>query len=187
MENSLNVKSLILRYVILILLALPNLWIFYFIFTSLTLYPVYFLLSLFYETSLSGTTILVMNKFQIELIGACIAGAAYYLLLILNLSTPKIKFKKRIKMISFSLLVFLIMNIFRIFILSIILVNGSSWFDFFHKFLWYFGSTVFVVLIWIAEIRYFKIKKIPFYSDLKFFLKEMKKSKRSQKNKNSSN
>ena len=77
-----QLSDLLIRYAILILIALPGLWFFYFIFTPLTIYPVYFLLSLFLDTSLIGNIILI-GEFPIELIPACIAGSAYYLLLIL--------------------------------------------------------------------------------------------------------
>jgi len=163
--------DILIRYSILIILAIPNFWLFYLIFTPLTLYPVYFLLNIFFSASLTGTTILI-NNFPIELIPACIAGAAYYLLLILNLSVPNIKLKKRIKMIllSFSLLLFL--NILRIFSLSLIFLSGNSLFDAAHKLFWYLGSTVFVVGIWFIEVKIFKIKKIPIYSDIKFLYKK---------------
>ncbi|MFW9873990.1 MAG: pacearchaeosortase [Candidatus Thorarchaeota archaeon] len=163
--------NIFIRYLILIIIALPNFWLFYLIFTPLTLYPVYFLLSLFFDTSLMQNIILI-NDLPIELIPACIAGAAYYLLLILNISVPKIKFKKRIKMISFSFLSLLILNILRIFILSLVFLSGNSFFNIAHRLFWYLGSTLFVVGIWFAEVKIFKIKEIPVYSDLKFLYKK---------------
>ncbi|GAF92595.1 unnamed protein product, partial [marine sediment metagenome] len=100
--------DILIRYIILLIIALPNLWLFYFVFTPLTIYPVYFLLNLFFDSSLIGNVVLVEDCFPIELIGACIAGSAYYLLLILNLSTPKIKFQKRVNMIFLSFIFLLI-------------------------------------------------------------------------------
>ena len=91
-----DISDIILRYLILVLVAIPNLWLFYLIFTPLTAYPVYWLLSLPYDASILSNNIILINQaISIELVEACIAGAAYYLLLILNLSTPKIKIKKR--------------------------------------------------------------------------------------------
>lgn len=166
-----RLTDMILRYAILIIFALPNLHLFYFVFTPLTLYPVYFLLKIFYYPFLKGTTILI-GEFSIELIGACIAGSAYYLLLILNLSIPKIKLQKRLKMIALAFTVFLIINILRIFIFSLVFMSGSPWFDITHKLFWYIGSTIFVVGIWFAEVKLFKIKEIPFYSDIKYIYKK---------------
>ncbi|MBR9701629.1 pacearchaeosortase [Candidatus Pacearchaeota archaeon] len=161
------------RYLILILIALPNLYLFYLIFTPLTLYPVYFILNSFLDCSLADNVIIVSGCFPIEIINACVAGAAYYLLLALNLATPKIKLRKRINLIIFSFTSFLVLNIIRILLLSLLFVSESLWFDFLHKSLWYLLSILFVAGIWFAGVKIFKIKEIPFYSD---FLSLYKKS-----------
>lgn len=167
--------SILIRYLSLLILALPNLWIFYFIFTPLTVYPVYFILKLFFETTLiNGNVVLINNAVPIEMIRACIAGSAYYLLLILNLSTSGINLKKRINMIALSFLSLLIVNILRIIFLAIIFIDGFSWFVLTHEFFWYFMSTIFVVGIWFAEIKIFSVKEKPFYSDVKFLYKHSK-------------
>ena len=166
--------DIIIRYVLLILLALPNLWIFYFVFTPLTVYPIFFLLGLFYDASLLAGNILLINReIPIEFIKACIAGAAYYLLLILNLATPKMKLKKRINILLFTFGIFLFFNLLRIFILAFLAISGSSYFDVTHKVFWYSLSTIFVVGVWFAGVKLFKIKEIPFYSDLKFLYKNL--------------
>jgi exosortase/archaeosortase family protein len=163
------------RYFILVIAALPNFWIFYFIFTPLTIYPAYFLLSLFFNMSISGNTFLIRDYHSaIQIINACIAGSAYYLLLIFNLSVPNVKFYKRIKMICFAFVSFLIVNILRIVLLSAIFVLKPNLFDISHKLSWYIGSIVLVVAIWFIEVKKFKIKEIPFYSDVKSVLKYIK-------------
>ena len=166
--------SIIIRYLILILLSLPNLYLFYLVFTPLTLYPVYFLLGLFWQTSLQANTILI-NALSIEVISACVAGSAYYLLLILNLSIPRINIKTRLKMILFSFSSLLFLNILRIFILVSLLLIKPGWFDITHKLFWYLFSILFVIGIWFIEVRLFKIKQIPIYSDIKFLFKQIKK------------
>jgi len=172
--NSKQTYYLIARYLILFLLGL-FFSIFYLIFTPLTIYPSYFILSLFYPSiKLLSNNILSFGIIQAKLIPACIAGAAYYLLLILNL-TISMKNKARIKSILFILLTFLILNILRIVIFSALLVNGYRYFDFTHIFFWYFGSTILVMFIWFANVRIFKINSIPIYSDFKNILKEIKK------------
>jgi exosortase/archaeosortase family protein len=90
------------------------------------------------------------------------------------LSTPGIQVRKRIKMLSLAFFSFLIVNIIRILVLSVIAVSGSVFFDITHKIFWYSLSTLFVVAIWFAEIKFFKIKAIPFYSDIKFLYKNIK-------------
>ncbi len=161
-----NFLRIIGRYAILVLIALPGFNFFYYIFSPLTIYPVYGLLNLFYDVNLVGTEIFIGIQ-PVDIIGACIAGAAYYFLLILNLSTQGIGINKRLKILAFSWGIFLIINILRIFSLSIMYVNGSPLFDLTHKLFWYLGSTVFVVVIWFLAVKLFNIKKIPFYSDIK--------------------
>lgn len=167
-----QLQGLLIRYLIMILIALSSFWVFYFVFTPITVYSVYFLIMLFFDASLVGNIIFINNKIPIELIPACIAGSAYYLLFILNLSIPKIKLKKRINMILFSFASLLIINILRIFLLIIIYIKDYSFFDITHKLFWYFISIIFVIGIWFTEVRLFKIKDIPFYSDMKFLYKK---------------
>jgi exosortase/archaeosortase family protein len=164
-KKEFNSYDLIVRYSILIFLGI-FIGVFYKIFAPLTIYPVYFILNLFYPVYLLSN-ILMVNSTIIEIISACIASSAYYLFVILNLSTTDIETKKRIKMLLIAFLSFLILNILRIVFLSILYVSGSSWFDFTHELFWYLISVVFVVGIWFAQVKYYKIKTIPFYSDLK--------------------
>jgi len=163
-------QDIFIRYLIIILATLSNFYLFYIIFSPLTIYPLYFIFSLFNETILNQN-ILFVNNFSIEIISACVASSAYYLLFALNLSLPNLNIKKRAQMILYSFALFLFLNIIRILILSLILFSGSSYFDITHRFFWYFVSTILIVLIWFIEVKMFKIKEIPFYSDLKFLYK----------------
>lgn len=174
MKRKFHLKDLLLRYLILILVALPGLDLFYFIFSPLTVRPVFFLLNLFYDATLVGTSIF-LSGIEIELIGACIAGSAYYLLLILNLATPDIKIEKRVRILAISFISLLALNVVRIFILSILATKNMFYFNLVHMFFWYVLSVVFVVAIWFYMVKKFKIKKIPFYSDLKILYKLTKK------------
>ena len=162
--------NLSIRYILLILLSIGSLWIFYFIFTPLTVYPLYFLFNYFFGATLNGTIINVRG-IPIEMIEACIAGSAYYLLLIFNLSTPEIKINQRLKMIISAFIIFLVVNILRIFSLTIIYLTGSSLFDIAHKLFWYIGSIVLVIAIWFYQVKKYAVKEIPFYSDIKFLYK----------------
>src|SRR3989338_8061426 len=166
-----KIKNIFLRYLLILLVALPNLFIFYLIFTPLTIYPLFVLFKLsFAKVLLSKSSFFILDGFQIDIIKACVAGSAYYLLFILNVSVPKIKFKKRIKMLLFSFAFFLILNIIRIFALTLIFVSGSSSFESLHKIFWYAGATIFVVLIWFFEVKIFKIKKKKKYLNFFFFI-----------------
>ena len=159
--------NIVIRYFILALIAIPGFDLFYMIFLPLTKYPVFYLLSIFNNPVILGNTIFILDK-SIEIVGACVAGSAYYFLLILNLSTANIIYLKRIRMIFFAFIIFLGINIARIFLLSIMYLNDSQFFDFTHKLFWFLGSTLFIVVIWFVQIKNNKIKSIPFYSDLKF-------------------
>ena len=162
-----------LRYVILLglIFSLP---LIYKIFTPLTLYPVAGLLDLFYESvSISQNFISIGFDIMIELIPACIAGSAYLLLLILNLSVS-MKLKKRIYSILLSFAILLSLNILRIFFLAVLYYNQSLFFNITHKLFWYGLSTLFVVGIWFLMVKIFTIKQIPVYSDFKYLIKGIK-------------
>lgn len=164
------------RYILLVLIALPGLFIFYFIFAPLTIYPSYGILSIFYRSLLLENHSFMFNQYTIEIIPACIAGSAYYLLLILNLATP-MKVKTRIKSLSFLFASLLLLNILRLIILSILFFSGFAYFDFAHKLFWYFGSTIFVVALWFLNVYLFKIKAIPAYTDLSTLFKETRRKR----------
>ena len=159
-----EVSNIIIRYALLVLLGLGNLYIIYLILTPVTLYLVYFALKLIADPILISNAIL-LKGYLIELIPACIAGAAYYLLLILNLTTP-MDIEKRIKSLIFLVISFLILNTIRIIVFIILIINQFRYFDVSHKAVWYFGSTVLLVLVWFVNMRLFKIKAIPAYTDL---------------------
>lgn len=171
--KKINFLDLSLRYLILVLVALPNLYLFYLIFTPLTVYPVYLILNLFFDATLTKTTILVKGV-SIEIIKSCVAGSAYYLLFILNLSTPKINFKKRIKILVISFTTFWFLNIIRIIILSFMALSNFSLFDITHQLSWYILSVLFVVGIWFSVVKIFNIEHIPFYSDIKSLYEQIK-------------
>ena len=178
-----KLRDIFIRYLIIFLIALPNLFIFYLIFTPLTIYPLFGLFKLFFkDVLLINSTFQISGQFSIEIIKACIAGSAYYLLFILNFSIPNISVKKRLKMLLFSFFLLLVLNIARILILGLIFVSNNSSFESIHKVFWYSGATLFVVLIWFAEVKIFKIKGIPIYSDMKYLFKKINNSKSPKKN-----
>jgi exosortase/archaeosortase family protein len=171
-----DIVSIVIRYAILLIIGIVGTSFFYPIFTFITIEPVYLLLSIFFNPLLVSN-IIVINNLPIEIIGACVAGSAYYLLLMLNLSMPKIKLGKRILLLLFSFSLLLILNILRIFLLSILYVSKFSFFDLAHKLFWYVGSILFVVGIWFLSVGLFKIKEIPFYSDVKSLIKDLKEKR----------
>lgn len=175
MKNN-PILNLVIRYSVILCLGFGNLFIFYWLFTPLTFYPVYYIISIFYPVSASIPDIVINNNIIITLIDACIAGSAYYLLIILNLSV-KMPLKKRVFSLLYSISTLLAINILRIFFMAVLLVNQASFFDLTHKVFWYFLSTIFVVLIWFSEVKFLKIKDIPVYSDIKELIKIIKSEK----------
>jgi len=174
-KNFNNLLSIFVRYLILIITGIQNFWLFYLLFTPLTIYVVYFFLHIFYENTLLIGNVILVNSIPIEIIEACVAGSAYYLMLILNLSIADLKIKKRLLLLLFSFSSFFLVNVIRILFSSYLLVSGATWFDFAHRLFWYAGSIVFVVGIWFLGIKIFKIKEIPFHTDIKFLFSLIKK------------
>lgn len=159
------------RLLLAILLAVNSLAIFYFVFTPLTVFPSFWLIKLFYPITIDGRMFFYSN-FIIEIVNACVAGSAYYLFVLMNLTTKGIDIKTRIKAFVFGALSLLTLNVLRIVILVLILFGiGSHAFNQIHLSFWVVGSTIFVFGIWILTIKIFKIKEIPIYSDFKEVLK----------------
>lgn len=171
-----NIKealSVFLRYILLVIAPLGGLWFFYTIFRPLTVFPSYLFLKLVdSSTELFYMTTIFFRGEYIELIGACIAGAAYYLLLILNMTT-RMPLKKRLLNLVFLWCVFLIANILRILVFVFLAYFEFTYFDLAHSFVWYVGSTVFVVLVWFVSVKIFRIDSIPVYDDFKDLTKEI--------------
>lgn len=170
MKKETSLYLIIIRYIILLafMFSLP---LIYLIFNPLTIYPSGFLLEIVFENvSINANMITINLQTFIQIIPACIAGSAYLLLLILNLTIP-MKPKQRLYTLLFSFISLLILNILRIFILAVLYHNNYAFFDFTHKLFWYSLSIVFVVLIWLLTIKIFSIKQIPVYSDVKSLIK----------------
>lgn len=157
-----KIASIILRYLAIVLVSFNSLWIFYALFTPLTLYLSCAILSIFYSVSIEHSAIMI-NGNVINIIDACAAGSAYFLLFILNFSTPKIK--KRLAVLIANFLIFLAVNVLRIVLLSSLFLSDFKYFTEAHAIGWHMISALFVVIIWIATVNIAKIKEIPIYSD----------------------
>ncbi|PIN80639.1 hypothetical protein COV11_03705 [Candidatus Woesearchaeota archaeon CG10_big_fil_rev_8_21_14_0_10_30_7] len=122
--------------------------------------------------------VILIGNISLEIIPACVAGAAYFLLLLLNLTTPMDK-NQRVKSLMFSIGGFYLVNIVRLFLFAILITKSVRIFDLTHMATWYFLSTVLVVVIWFAAVKIYKIKKIPIYEDIRFlFSKSLLNSRR---------
>jgi len=172
-KNNKDLYFILLRYLSCLFVSFNGLFIFYFIFTPLTLYSVYFLIKIFYPTAIIQNTQIIFNNSNIKLIGACIAGSAYFLLYILNFTTP-MNLKKRVLSLLYSFFLFFIINVLRIFIFSILFTNNFSLFNILHMVVWYGLSGIIVFIVWILTIKKFKVKNIPVYTDIKKLITNLK-------------
>ncbi len=179
-KQSKKIIGLFSRYFAIILIGLGNLYIIYKILTPLTVHFLNIVLSIFVETNLVENIISIGIK-RIEIIPACVAGSAFYLLFLLIMSTADIKPKKRALALSTALAAFFMLNIIRMLIL-IPLTNTTS-FEIIHWIFWHIISTLFVVGIWFGSVKIYKIKSMPMYTDLKYIRSLMKSSKNSKRKK----
>lgn len=175
MNQSKKIISMFARYFFLLLIGTNNLYIIYATLTPLTLYTTTAILSIFTNPTLTDNLI-NLSGVTIEIVPACIAGAAFYLLLILTLSTPDVKPVTRTKAIITATAILFALNILRILIL--IPLVKSAHFQTIHWIIWHLASTLFVVATWFAVITIYKIKSIPIYSDLNYLSKSIKNPKR---------
>ena len=161
--------NLVVRSSIALLIPLDLLL---YILTPLTIYPIYFIMQLLkYNPKLSFDAILI-NNYSLIFAPACIAVGAYYFLSLLVLFTKDIKLKDRVYCILLGSLLIWVMNIIRVTILIVVVINyGENWFELIHMTFWYAVSGVYAALIWIFLVYLFKIKSIPVYSDLKYLYK----------------
>lgn len=180
-KQSTRILGLFTRYISILLLGMGNLYLFYKTLTPLTIRTIGGILSLFSSVTVADNLI-HFDGAMIEIIPPCVAGAAFFLLILLILSTAEIKPGKRSLIILLSMLALLILNILRIIILAGL--TKTSYFNMVHWTSWHVLSTLFVVGIWFAMVKIYKIKSIPVYTDIKYLqglIKPKKKSKRNKK------
>lgn len=174
-----EVISLSLRYGILLVIGITNLifldkGLFYQVFTPLTVYPAYGVFSLLYDDALLfGAETIFMKGYYATIAPACVAGSAYYLLLILNMTTP-MSLKKRLGCVIYIFGAFLLLNLARIIIFGMLWTHGYKYFDFTHIATWYLGSTILVAVIWFSAILFFRIQEAPVITDIQTLFRDIR-------------
>lgn len=179
--NPKDIFTLFLRYFILLVVGAFGMNITYALLTPVTAHSSFLILNIFYSIGLEGSR-LIFEGASINLIPACIAGAAYYFLLILNLSTP-MPIKLRLKSLGLTIGALFVLNTLRIVLFSALFVSRFSYFDTIHESVWYFGSTLLVVAIWFLNVYLFRIMSIPAYTDLKNLFDMVISNKKTKKTK----
>ena len=180
-KQSNKILGLFLRYSTILLLGIGNLYIIYKILTPLTIHTIHKILLIFTDTTLVGN-IISTNNIVIEIVPACVAGSAFYLLFLLILSAANIKPKTRTKALLTAFAMFFALNIIRILIL--IPLADTSYFEIVHWVFWHIISTLFVIGIWFSVVKIYKIKSIPIYTDFRYIknlINPIKNSKRKKK------
>ena len=164
--------DLSIRYALALLLGIfPA--ILYVIFAPLTLYPSYVLLKIFYNPALLGQAIKI-DYYTLNFVPACVAVSAYILLAFLILTTAKISWKHRIQLFIKGSVSILALNLVRIVLLVIILIEyGQNYFEAIHLIFWQIIASVYVAAVWILLVKHSKIKATPVMDDFKTLRKRL--------------
>ena len=151
------------RYLIILIFALGNFYLLGKLLFMPTIRVMSAVLSIFGITS-QGAYIYFGGR-TAQVADACLILSAFFLLLLLTLSTASIKPVKRVIIISTTFTALFLLNIARMTIL-VFLIN-KPYFDFLHFLLQDILSIPAVLGIWLTAIKIFKIKTVPIYSDIK--------------------
>lgn len=158
-------KSIFLRYSLALSVVIFS-SLFLTILIPLTIYSSFFLLKIFYNPIIQNQT-LIIQSYSFNIITACTALIAFILFSELILLTRNLNFKIRIKLFLIGFLLIFLMNISRIIILILVYINfGQDYFNTIHLIYWHIISTVFVAVVWIFLVEYYKIKSIPLWDDI---------------------
>ena len=137
-----------------------------FLFTQITIYTSYLLLSAFNPVLINN--ILTIHGINFEFVDACIASLAYSLIFVLVMLTKDMSLMKRILVVISGWVLIFIMNVSRIVILATVAVTKGL--DLFHTLdliIWFVLSGVFVALVWITLVWFYDVRSIPVYDDIK--------------------
>jgi len=113
----------------------------------------------------------------INIVKYCVTASAYYLLALFCIITWNITLWKRFLMFLIGGILIFGMNLTRIIILIVTLLSNKEIFQATHSAFNFFLSFVYVILIWSLLSVVFRVKTVPFYSDIKFLTREMLKEK----------
>lgn len=129
-----------------------------------------------YGISINGDLISIGGH-SLKFIEACTATSAYYLLAVLILLTKDVGLKKSIKMFAAGTALIFLMNVLRVDISLVILMErGVNLFKTIHVFFWEVVSSVYVAAVWVFLVRKYKIKSMPVISDAKELYKKARRT-----------
>lgn len=179
--------SLIIRVVLALLLLIVPTGIFHInlfqaIFETATLKLTYILLKIADVEAVIGnygvrTAIDIFGQYTVKVVKYCVTASAYYLYTLLVILVYDIRIRKRIELLILGYFAIFTMNLVRILILIIMLVEkGQDSFATAHDFLGTMLSIFYVIIIWVLFSLSMKIKNIPIITDVKILIGEMMKN-----------
>ena len=113
------------------------------------------------------------GEVTINIVKYCVTASAYYLLTLFCIIVMNVALWKRVLMFLIGSALIFGMNFARIILLIIILLDGNGAFEPAHAVFSLALATGYVVLVWILLSFLFKVKTVPFYSDIKFLTREI--------------
>ena len=117
-----------------------------------------FLSFLNYEAKVEGKNIIVIHKntlMQFEISFDSTGWKGLFLISALVFSTPAIKLKRKIKILSFFLPLVFLVNLTRIISTILIGINfGLESFRFWHVFLWSYGFLLIIFILWASWLLF---------------------------------
>lgn len=131
--------------------------------------------------SVSYAISILGGEATINIVKYCVTASAYYLLALFCIITWNITLWKRFLIFLIGSALIFGMNLARIVILIVTLLSNEEAFQAAHFALNFLLSVVYVVLVWFLLSVLFKVKTVPFYSDIKFLTQEMFKKKSRKK------
>lgn len=155
--------------------------IFQAVFESITLKTVYIILKMVDTGAVIGSysirhAIDIFGGYTINIVKYCVTASAYYLYTLLVIMVYDVSVIKRIEMIIIGYLAIFAMNIVRILVLVLMLVEkGPEYFANAHDFLGTALSIFYVVAIWFLFSVALSAKNIPIITDIKILVQEIMK------------
>ncbi|MDP2907207.1 MAG: pacearchaeosortase [Nanoarchaeota archaeon] len=131
--------------------------------------------------SVSYAISILGGEATINIVKYCVTASAYYLLALFCIITWNIALWKRFLMFLIGSALIFGMNLARIILLIVTLLSNKDVFQTAHFTLNFLLSVVYVVLVWFLLSLLFKVKTVPFFSDIKFLTQEMFKKKAGRK------
>ena len=173
-KKCVELSRIVSRYILITLVSIFGFSIFERLLTSPTIHALVGLLKIFYNEIILEGAYIYVNGQGFEITTTCVMGIIYWLLFILVFATAGLKVEKRFCVLAFAWLSVFIFNIMRM--LFLVSIAQKPYFNGVH---WLFENVIaiiLVILVWTATIRLFKIKTVPFYSDLKVLKQELRNS-----------